>query len=317
MEKITVEHLIAEANSEHTYFTEFALTYNKIANTLYCFYEGYDDTKYYSIRVKNITLNSDCKSLYCAGKDNTLNAFKLISEHKEYDLNRVLLFVDKDYSEKIESEYIYCTPVYSIENFYTNVEVLEAIITEEFKVNKHDTSNNDFQIIIDLFSYLFKEFHKKTAFFNAWLACQNDIRIAKGETRRLHIDDRIKEYFRKIVSVDLQNISDFSYLNDKSKIDKIFTEAYRVDEKHIDLKLKEFEKTDCNKSFRGKFEMKFFISFLDRLKNELGRRDSMIFSKKYKINLFIEFSSAISALSQYAISPGCLIKYLQKHKNAA
>jgi hypothetical protein len=319
MSKITVEYLKEEANSEHTFFTEFALAYNKETRNLYCFYEGHDDPKYYSIRIRNITDNNNCLGFYCAGKNNVINAFKLISQKSEYNLNRILFFIDKDFSEIEEEKNIYCTPVYSIENFYTNENALENIIVDEFRIKKitNGKPDKDYTKIFKLYNSLLKKFHLSTRYFNVWLACQNDIRIEKNETKRLNIDNNVKEYFRNIVSPDLKSISDFADLNDLTKIESLFPEAYKIDEKQIKMKLITFKKLDGSKYFRGKFELKFMISFLDRIKNELGVKKSRIFNKKYKINLALEYSSSISLLSQYAITPECLKKYLEIIKNAA
>lgn len=317
MSKITVEHLKQEANSGHTYFTEFVLAYNKNTSNLYCFFEGYDDTKYYSIRIKNITFNERYNWFYCSGKENVMEALTLIKKHKEYNLNRILFFIDKDFSEKVENKYIYCTPYYSIENFYTTHKAIEAILKEEFKLIENIIGNNDYEKVLELYNKLLKEFHSKTLFFNAWLACQNDMRIEKNEKRRLHIDSKIKKYFKSIISRDLNSISDFEDLNNLKELHILFPEAYKIDVKQIQSKIKDFEKLDGRKYYRGKFELKFLISFIDRLKNELGKKDSLIFSKRYKINLITEYSTAISILSQYAETPECLKDYLNRFRNTA
>jgi hypothetical protein len=318
MKEITVEHLISEANSEHTYFTEFALAYNGETNNLYCFYEGYDDTKYFSVRVKNITKKKIGSWFYCAGKDNVVNACNLIKQHSEYDLNNIVFFIDKDFSNNSEIDNnIYITPYYSVENFYTTKEVLEAIVTDEFKVIKNSKENNDYEHIFEIYEKLVSDFHNKTTFLNAWLACQNDKREKLNEKRRLHIDDKVKNYFRSIVSNDLQTIQDYSDLNNINKLKEIFPYSYDIEENELNSKIDKFKQIEAAKFFRGKFELQFFVSFLNRIKEELGKRNSLIFSKKYKIDLRLEFSSAISSLSQYAETPECLIEYLEKYKNAA
>jgi hypothetical protein len=148
MSKITVDYLLSEANSRQTFFTLFVQSYDKDAKKLYCFYEGKDDVKYYRIRIENISLNTNIEWFYCEGKENVIGAYEMIKKHKEYNLNRLLFFVDKDFSEYIQNENIYCTPYYSIENFYTQREVVEKIFQDEFKLLKNSTENEDYKIAL-------------------------------------------------------------------------------------------------------------------------------------------------------------------------
>jgi len=318
MSKITVDYLLSEANSKQTFFTLFVQSYKKDTKNLYCFYEGKDDTKYYRIRIENFSNNSNIEWFHCEGKENVIGAYEMIKERKEYDLNRLLFFIDKDYSEPIQDKNIYCTPYYSIENFYTQREVVEKIFQDEFKLIKNSSENNDYNRALQIYDELLLKFHNETIFLNAWLACQNDKRIIKAEKRRLNIDDKLKSYFSNIVYDDLINISDFTDLKNIESLKNIFPDAYDISETEINDKLEEFRNKDGTKFFRGKFELKFLVSFLKRIKEELGKRNSVIFSQKYSgININIEFSSAISSLSQYAETTECLIKYLEKFKNAA
>jgi len=319
MNEITVDYLLNEANSKQTFFTLFVQSYKKDTNTLYCFYEGKDDTKYYRIRIENISENSNIEWFHCEGKDNVIGAYEMIKKLDDYyDLNRLLFFVDKDFSTHIKNEDIYCTPYYSIENFYTQREVVEKIFQDEFKLIKNSSENDDYNTALQIYDELLLKFHTEILFLNAWLACQNDKRIMKAEKRRLNIDDKLKSYFSNIVYDDLINISDFTDLKNIESLKNIFPDAYDISETEINDKLEEFRNKDGTKFFRGKFELKFLVSFLKRIKEELGKRNSKIFSKRYSgINIQIDFPSAMSSLTQYAITPNCLRKYLEKHKNAA
>jgi len=319
MSEITVDYLLSEANSRQTFFTLFVQSYKEDARNLYCFYEGKDDTKYYRIRIENISENNNIEWFHCEGKDNLLETYEMIKNLEDYyDLNKLLFFVDKDFSNHIQNEHIYCTPHYSIENFYTQREVVEKIFQDEFKLLKNSKLNKDYKKALEKYDELLLKFHNGTLFLNAWLACQNDKRTENKEKHRLNIDDKLKNYFSNIVSTDLQSISDFSDLKNIKSLKNIFPRAYDISETEMNVKLEEFKSKDGTKFFRGKLELKFLVSFLKRIKDELGKRNSKIFSQRYSgISINIEFSSAISSLSQYAITPDCLKKYLRKYKNAA
>ncbi len=315
MSRITVDYLLNEANSEHTYYTLFVQSYKKDSQNLYCFFEGYDDVRYYRIRIEHFTQKDIDEWFYCGGKDNVINAYNLIKQHSEYDLSRILFFIDKDFSNITEiSNQIYVTPYYSVENFYTQRDVLKAIVRDEFKVIENTSENSDYELIFEIYDKLISDFHNETIFFNAWLACQNERREKFNEKRRLAIDDKVKKYFNNIVSEDLQTVVDLSDLKNIDKLKELFPDAYEISEVELNSKIEEFKQKDGCKFFRGKFELHFFVSFLNRIKEELGKKKSSFFSKKYKISLRIEFSNALSALSQYAETPECLINYLEKFK---
>jgi hypothetical protein len=65
--------------------------------------------------------------------------------------------------------------------------------------------------------------------------------------------------------------------------------------------------------FRGKFELKFFIDFLKRLKEEATSKTPKILIKKYKCALSFKIEDSISVLAQYSNTPNCLIQFLDKH----
>ncbi len=161
------------------------------------------------------------------------------------------------------------------------------------------------------------DFHNETLFFNAWLACQNEKRETFNGRRRLNIDDKVRRYFNNIVSEDLQIAIDLSDLKDLDRIGEILPDSRKISEIELNSKVEEFGRKDGCKFFRGKFELRFFISFLKRIKEELGKRNSSFFSKRYKISLQIGFSDAISVLSQYAETPECLIDYLEQFKQSS
>jgi len=306
-----IDILREESESEHVAFTEFALLYKKDEDILYCFFEGNECKKYYALRIKYITE----KLFYdfsCGGKESVLKAYNLITAKKEYEINRILFFIDRDFDQTHISKDIYMTPYYSIENFYTSVEALIEILKNEFNLKEE---NPDFMTAIDLYKKLQSEFHKRTLIINSWLASQHDIRKDKGIKTHLNIDQYLEKYFKRIVNEDLNSLSDFSDLNDVDFIENnIFINSPKVAKQSLNRKIGIFKKSVTQKAFRGKFELRFLVSFLNRLKDEICKKKPNLFTKKYKCNLRFEYINALSVLTQYAETTTCLTKYLKGFK---
>lgn len=307
------DKLRAESFSEHVAFTEFILKLKNNTDGLFCFFEGKDDSKYYGIRIKNITQRT-YKGIVCGNKVEVIKLEKLISSKDEYKDIDKLYFIDKDYSEECTFDKIYCLPSYSIENQYAQLGVLESILENEFGLN---SEHNDFKKIVARFSETRTKFHNEILLLNSWLSCQQKIREDSGNSSYLNIDSKIGKYFSNPVNTDLETIVDLSDLGDKEKLETIFNEAPKVENEMLTNEVQRFKESDFYSDFRGKFELRFFISFLSRLHSEIGQKEPKLFEEKRKCNLRFEYPNALTALSIYALTPDCLIKYLEVKKNNA
>lgn len=310
-EKNIVDRLREEAASGHVAYTEFILKLKNNKKTLFCFFEGKDDYKYYGLRIETTT-QQRFESIDCGGKENVLEVKKLIEQKKEYKEIRTSYFIDRDYDKQINITNIYCLPAYSIENQYVTKDVLSKILRNEYSILEE---SNDYNKVFELFEKLRFEFHEKTLMINAWLACQNDYRRKHKIKTYLRIDDTIGNYFSSIVNAELNGIVDLSDLNDINCIENLFSNAPRIPLNELQSKMAFFKNTNNSQTFRGKFELRFFVSFLDRLKSEVCKKRPIIFEKKHKCNLRFEFVTALTSLSIYAENPQCLIEYLNLKKN--
>jgi hypothetical protein len=308
-----IDKLREESFSGHAAYTEFVLKLKKRRDCIFCFFEGIDDHKYYGIRIGSIT-KIDYDSIACGGKDNLLELKSLISTKKEYEDIARCFFIDKDYGEIIDDDDIYCLPAYSIENQYAKRKVLHRILENEFQIDK---SESDFKRIDDLFLALQSEFHKKTLYINSWLACQSDYRKESGNKTYLKIDSTIGNFFHSIIDQNFRLRFNETPLNSLESIQNLFPTAPKISEIKIKRKILYFKKRNPEVNFRGKFQLEFFISFLERLKSELGQKCPNYFDKKHKCSLRFEFATSLTTLSIYAETPSCLFDYLKKVKTNA
>lgn len=303
------EKLRKESYSEHVAFTEFILKLKNNKSGLFCFFEGKDDYKYYGLRISNIT-QRDFEDICCGNKEEVIKLEKLISSKSEYTEIDTLYFVDNDYSEDCEFDNIYCLPSYSIENQYTSINVLERILKQEFGLDKN---HDDFKKVIKFYKQTRQEFHSKTLIINSWLSCQQEIREQKETNTYLRIDSTIGQYFKQPVKTNLNSIVDFDDLENKEKIENLFKESPKISTERIDKEIEKLKKLDGQKSFRGKFELRFFVSFLNRLQGEICKKNPELFEEKHKCSLKFEYPNALTSLSIYADTPNCLFQYLKKY----
>lgn len=307
------------AESGHVAYTNFVRAYSKTKqNIVYCFFEGDEDKKYYGTRI-TIKHEREFQDFTCGGRDLVLKAKELIKNRLEYDKAKTLFFIDKDYTDdKVENE-LYVTPCYSIENFYSTKETLKKVLQSEFNMNKSD---ENFTKVVKLYTKSLDIYHDKLLFLNAWLSCQHDIRISTKSSTRLNINEVLKKYFNideNMFDANLNlKLDKFDDLGNKEILENnLFISAPKVTTDMINSKIAYFDNIDNSCMFRGKFELKFFIDFLKRLKEEATSKHPKILTKKYKCALSFKLEDSISVLAQYSNTPTCLIQFLDKHLKVA
>lgn len=295
---MSVDSLRASRDKAVVVFTKFTRLYKQYPSALYCFFEG-EDSKYYGIRIKNITRPEKDIYLPCGGKDGVLGIYRMLSSRKSYANVRAAYFIDRDFDKPIDRaslSVIYETPCYSIENFYTSVQCLSEILKVEFKLLDSD---DNFQRCVALYSKLQAEFHDSVELLNAWIACQRD------KNSQLNISDLSVTRF---VTIDLDKITTNYTVND---LYTIFPQAPFISQEELDTKRRELQAMNRQQSFRGKFEIEFLFTFLQKLMNEANHGNYPYFTKKVKVTLTLSKRTIISDLSQYADTPNCLYNYLE------
>lgn len=283
-------------------FTEFTRSYKRHRDySLYCFFEGKDDNKYYGIRIRTIVKNENLQPFTCNGKEGVLGIYRMISSRKYYSNVRAIYFVDRDFDESINqggASAIYETPCHSVENFYTSVQCFSRIIRDEFQLQGLD---ENFNRCIDLYTKLQKEFHNAVELLNVWIACHRD------KSSQLNLSNHKLSDF---VSIDLDQVIAQYTLSDLR--DK-FPDVPIILESEIDAKRSELLTRTQQKSFRGKYEIEFLYTILDKLRNEANRGTYPYFQGKVKVVLSLSRATIISDLSQYADTPECLYTYLEPY----
>ena len=300
---MSVNTLRASRGKAVAVFVEFTRLYKEHESALYCFFEG-EDSKYYGIRIKTIARSEKNIYLSCSGKEGVLGIYKMISSRNYYTSTRTAYFVDRDFDQSINDigiSEIYETPCYSIENLYTSVQCLSEILKSEFKLTEVDENHGR---CISLYLKLQKEFHDAIELLNAWVACHRD------KSSNLNISGL--SVFR-FVRIDLSQAIATYTIDD---LHLMFPDIPVISEQELDAKKSFLSISARQQSFRGKFEIEFLLTFLQKLMCEANQGNYPYFTRKVKVVLSLAKRTVLSDLSQYADTPNCLCEYLEARRIA-
>lgn len=265
---------------------------------LFCFFEG-NDTQYYSLRIKQL-VSQNYHPISCGNKDNVLKTYKILSESPDYKSFKKAFFIDKDFDEALNNKDIYETPCYSVENFYVNNYLISEVLKNEMGLTEGDAQ---FHEIIQLFESEYKNFSNQTLLFNGWYcALKRRKNVEKLDTTNVSLDEKLPKSFICLKIGEIQ--SDYNL----DRIKELFPNAIEVSEDQINeaVEILNTEKIGCN--LRGKFQMSFLITFLQFLIDDSSSNKKYI-PKKTKFR--IDKPNIISQLTQYAVTPNCLEKYIR------
>lgn len=301
---MSVKNLRASRDKAVVVFTELTRLYKQYPSALYCFFEG-EDSKYYGIRIKNIIRPEKDFYLYCKGKEGVLGIHRMLSARKHYANIIAAYFIDRDFDKSISEiglNKIYETPCYSIENFYTSVQCFSEVLRTEFKLMESD---ENFERCVSLYIKLQEEFHNAVELLNTWIACQRD------KSSELNISNLSVS---NLVNIELNKITIRYVIDD---LYRMFPGAITISQEELDARLTELRCSTRQKSFRGKFEIEFLLTFLQKLIHEANQGNYPYFTRKIKVVLSLSKRNIISDLSQCADTPDCLYSYLESFRSGS
>lgn len=300
-ENSLINEMRESRDSPNAAFITFCESYSKYPKHVFCFFEG-EDAKYYNSRI-NAVVGKEIIPIKVGNKSGTLKAWRKISKDLTYDSINKMFFVDRDMDDLPEDldTNLYVTPCYSIENLYVTGTVFEKILQSEFSISKID---EDYQNCMDKFRELYDQFCDLMVEFNALVLIRKNKGLGENRVCLSNINTK------KMINITLSGITKGNkydvIINDlKCRLQATDEELEEAIEK---IRLQ----GDYSNAFRGKNQLDFFVALLTLLRN--AHKDKVFF-KETKTSVSINLTNnRLSELSQYAITPDCLIKFLQYHK---
>lgn len=287
-------------NSSAVAFHKFVILCKGRENDLFCFFEG-RDTQYYCNRIKSI-VNRKYHPISCGNKKTVLDTYDWISKQTIYNKYLKAFFVDRDFDPIQSKVNLYETPCYSIENFYVNEECLSEILKNEFGLTEADS---EYLQTIELFRNELSNHNQSTVLFNAWYATLKEKKVKeKLKTTGVNLDDKLPKDF---ICLKVGSISSNYDLN---KIKSCFSSAIEVTEEEVMAKQDELLTGSTADKLRGKFQLTFYCEFL-RFLIEDANKSQKIIKRKTKFN--VDKANIFTQLSQYALTPSCLVTFLKQY----
>jgi hypothetical protein len=274
-------------------YLRFLQQYKKNDKSLHLFIEGNDDPSFYTNFITNITNNEYKIHFY-----NSKNKDGVYSNHDKinwsvFNKNKVLFFVDKDYSDILNLSYnndenIFVTKYYSIENYLINDDMVKRILIELL----HITEPSALAKTISHFKTQHESFCEKMMIITSWIIYHrvhnSNLSLSKinlshvfSFCENLTLQKNTKPLGKKLIE----------YLNEKtnnSKQNKCWNEIRLI---YSDLKTINEHKTHL----RGKFEIWFLSAYVNNYVTSLNvnRKKG---EPKVKMNINLSHTNAIEIL---------------------
>ncbi|MEK4081564.1 DUF4435 domain-containing protein [Solibacillus sp. FSL K6-1126] len=278
-----------------------------IDNTLFCFYEGNDDFKFYPNKIESILYEKNIdKGIYskgCGCRDNVIDICTKLALDSEGIINSSMFFVDRDFHKSSSlGERIYITPCYSIENLYAETKVLELFLQNHIRIGSRSIGKefDDYRVLLHHFETKLNKVLNDLLLVNAWYSFQINNKIPKTREPKLYKLKELKSIKNKL-GKEFKDIT----IEDLKSITPGFIE---VNEEKLEIE-KEYIKQDIIKNSRGKYVEEILVEIYSYILNESNEPRYLNISKR-SISINIGMKNFKSTLIGQIITPHCLNNYI-------
>lgn len=303
-----VEKLGNAGRSYARVWREFIKAHSSLPNSLFCFFEGQDDPRYYGSRIDSYVFEgneSRRQNLWCKGKYNLIELHTLISQDSRFNNAWVSFFMDVDFDtdgELPNSQDVYITPCYAIENLYVQSSCFKRILNDEFGISSTD---DEFASTVKLYEKRLEEFLAACVELNSWIFLQ---RTPVGNDKinaRVNLQNASSE---KLFRVKLISVSQKYSVSD---LEIFFPNARKLESTELQTQVSKFSACRQADTFRGKYLMYFLKKILTALVEDSNKKKGrQHFQEKRTVTMQLS-KNIISELSKYADTPPCLIEFLK------
>lgn len=278
--------------------------YNEV---LVCVFEG-EDAKYYGSRIDSVFTEIQRKNLNCKGKDNVITLREKVKENKELSKAKILYFVDADFDGNCNGDDLYCTPCYSIENLYAQVEVFKKILADEFSLCGFRDEDLIKQLCLD-YEVFEKKADKALLDLNSWIWVRKE-QGRDGLGVKLNLNnlnlDKVMSFNN---SVPIKNYTIES-------LDEIFSISIPIDHDKLNSANHYLSERNLAMVSRGKFRIEYFRFYLSVVVDNARKKEGRFTNRKANPRITLSKAQVLSELTQYAVTPDCLICFLNRNKTA-
>lgn len=262
-----LSRLNASRDSSISTYHVFLLQYKSGADDVHVFVEGHDDISFYTHLIRRYIAPNRRIFMHECG-----NKRSVYETHQNIDRNigtrkGQLFFVDKDLSDILGESYpsemnIFVTEHYSIENYLVSEEMLFDVWNELFRFKE---TRVDFEIVREKFHEELRKFHEVAQSITVWII------LVRRSGYRPSLDNIAFSkicFFDNEISFKVREVAVGANLVPLLEgLCKLTTPSeYSVTVSAIQMELSGMNP----KSYiRGKFELWFFVNFVERLLKSL------------------------------------------------
>jgi len=281
-----LDYLKNAAKSSTSVYTKFLQQYKFGDSGLHIFYEGKDDPSFYSNYIERYRSKKQRVYYYRANnKKSVYHNYSQVDWNK-YKKNRVLFLVDKDFRDILNETYpdetnIFETKYYSIENYLVTKSMFARSLRELLSIDDDKTINK----ITREFIIQLNNFHKEIMPIIALILYFRESNL-NANLNQIDLS-QVFEFKEKVKRK--RNIKEF--------LEKSMDVPNEAPWKDVLRHIRSLKEIDNSKYFvRGKFEMWFFVKFLNSLP-EILNCDRKKGEPKYKLNVNISESTFVQVLA--------------------
>lgn len=251
--------------------------YKRGENKIYIICEGTEDLSYYGQVIKRKFSKLQIKKQFAGGKDKVLEVYKSF-DWNVYEKNKLLFFVDRDFSYWIgEKQYIdtnvYITDQYSFENDAVNVEIFMDVLEDIYGFA--NATSDELEFIREVFHERWQTFYLNSTYAMAALLVSNTLN-EEHLAKYIDIKKMLKIETDSVWVKSIKGQSDKEYLYEKLKLTND-CETKIVQIQNV------FEGDMSNYFVRGKWALGFMIKLLEFIMDN---------AKKYAPSLYADGGKA-------------------------
>ena len=296
---LSLEQMRAKRTIAEAVFKKFTEAKDKFDTYAFCFFEG-EDVKYYYSRIEKYW-GCNFIPLIAGKKKEVLKVMRMIKASPLYNNVCTMFFVDRDYDESLNGtdKDLFETPCYSIENLYAQEEAFCRILQAEFGLSVIDA---DYCKCLDTYKARLAEFNQIIFHFNAILKYQHQY------------EPDCSCQFSSIKTNHLAHISVNEVVKSNHhdrEIAKLLEQLHATPEKLSQIEANLQKEPQPHLVLRGKNQLDFMVSLI-KLFRDLNIQGGYFSSKLTRVHISIS-ENRLSELSQYAVTPSELIKFLKDH----
>lgn len=304
-----VEEMMEESEAIVAIFQDLVVCKEQhgLENTVFCFYEGKDDFKFYPNKIQQILLqNGNEKGIYskgCGCKENVIDIYSKLLFDSIDIIENSLFFVDRDFDENDGlGENIYITPTYSIENLYAEEYTFDMFVNVNCYINRRSVGKDfeDYEFLKYYYKSNLLEKLNEILLINAWYSLQikNKDLAQPVSLKKLQQLSKIKNSTQKnkLSEVDLQDLEN---LTDNYKEVSIFSLQEEMN----------YLRSDILSKLRGKHVEEIIVDIYKKIVDECNNPTNFPIENR-NIPLQIGKKNFKSVLMGYTRIPQCLIEYV-------